>query len=181
MRQLFITLVAIAALLSGFYLSARHFSEPIATPQPASIRLGPLLGNIRPDFQLASNAGEFISPADFSGKTLLINFWATWCAPCRQEMPMLMDLQRKYASSGLQVVGIALDDAQGVRSFVETYGISYPILVGSEDVFETSVAYGNDEGVLPYSVLIDKTGVVRWQYAGIIQHAEITKLLSEFL
>ena len=181
MRQLLITMVAIAALLSGFYLSARHFSEPAVMPQPASIGTGPLLGNIRPDFQLASHAGEFISPADYSGKTLLINFWATWCAPCRQEMPMLMDLQRQYASSGLQVVGIALDDAQSVRSFVQTYGISYPILVGSEDVFETSVAYGNDEGVLPYSVLIDKTGVVRWQYAGIIQHAEITKLLSDFL
>lgn len=179
MRQLFIVLVAITALLSGFYLSARHFSEPIAAPQPALS--GPLLGNIRPDFQLASNAGEFVSPADYTGKTMLINFWATWCEPCRKEMPMLMDLQRQYGSSGLQVVGIALDDAQSVRNFVETYGISYPVLVGSEDVFTTSTAYGNEEGVLPYSVLVDKTGVVRWQYAGIIQHAEIIKLLSDFL
>ena len=179
MRQLFIALVAIVALLSGFYLSARHFSEPVTTPQP--VLTGPLLGNLRPDFQLASNAGEFVSPADYSGKTILINFWATWCAPCRQEMPMLMDLQRNYASRGLQVLGIALDDAQSVRSFVEAYGISYPILVGSNDVFETSVAYGNDEGVLPYSVLIDKTGVVRWQYAGIIQHAEITQRLDDLL
>jgi len=179
MRQLIITLVAITALLAGLYLSASHFSEPIVTPQPASS--GPLLGNIRPDFQLASNAGEFVSPADYSGKTMLINFWATWCSPCRQEMPMLMDLQRTYGSKGLQVVGIALDDVQSVRSFVKTYGISYPILVGSEDVFTTSTAYGNEEGVLPYSVLVDKTGVVRWQYAGIIQHAEITKLLSDLL
>lgn len=179
MRQLIITLVAISALLAGFYLSARHFSEPIVTQQPASV--GPLLGNIRPDFQLANNAGEFVSPADYSGKTLLVNFWATWCAPCRQEMPMLMDLQRNYGSRGLQVIGIALDDAQSVNSFVQTYGISYPILVGSEDVFATSTAYGNDEGVLPFTVLVDKTGVVRWQYAGIIQHAEITKLLSDLL
>jgi len=94
---------------------------------------------------------------------------------------MLMDLQRQYGSAGLQVVGIALDDAQSARDFVNTYGISYPILVGSNDVFTTSAAYGNAEGVLPYSVLIDKTGVVRWQYAGIIPHEKISDLLGEFL
>ena len=94
---------------------------------------------------------------------------------------MLMDLQRDYESAGLQVIGIALDDAQSVRRFVQTYGISYPILVGSEDVFATSTAYGNDEGVLPYSVLVDKTGVVRWQHAGIIQREEISSLLSDLL
>jgi len=179
MRKLLITLVSITAMLAGFYLSARHFSEPISAPQTASD--GTLLGSFRPDFRLASNTGEFVTPADFSGKTVLINFWATWCAPCRQEMPMLMDLQRQYRSQGLQVIGIALDDAQSVSSFVETYGISYPILVGSEDVFATSDAYGNKEGVLPYSVLIDKQGVVRWNYAGIIRHEDISKLLSNLL
>lgn len=94
---------------------------------------------------------------------------------------MLMDLQRQYGASGLQVIGIALDDAQSVRKFVETYGISYPILVGTEDVFETSLAYGNGEGVLPYSVLVDSTGVVRWQYAGIIEQDKISSLLNELL
>ena len=94
---------------------------------------------------------------------------------------MLMELQRTYGSDGLQVIGIALDDAESVRSFVSTYGISYPVLVGSEDVFATSAAYGNEEGVLPYSVLIDKTGIVRWQYAGIIQHDRISSLLGDLL
>lgn len=148
---------------------------------PRSPSATDLLGSLRPDFRLGSNQGEPVSVADFSGKTILINFWATWCGPCRQEMPMLMDLQRDYESAGLQVIGIALDDAQSVRRFVQTYGISYPILVGSEDVFATSTAYGNDEGVLPYSVLVDKTGVVRWQHAGIIQREEISSLLSDLL
>lgn len=94
---------------------------------------------------------------------------------------MLMDLQRQYGATGLQVVGIALDDIQSVKSFVDTFGISYPVLVGMEDVFETSEAYGNQEGVLPYSVLIDKTGIVRWQYAGLIRHEQISPLLNELL
>jgi len=178
-RQLLTTVVAIMALLTGFYLSARHFSEPVGAPQQVSNDV--LLGSFRPHFELGSNSGELVSPADFPGKTILINFWATWCSPCREEMPMLMDLQRQYGSAGLQVVGIALDDAQSARDFVNTYGISYPILVGSNDVFTTSAAYGNAEGVLPYSVLIDKTGVVRWQYAGIIPHEKISDLLGEFL
>jgi len=179
MRKLLVNLVAITALLAGFYLSARHFSEPVVTSQP--MEMGGLVGSIRPEFKLDSNRGKSVTPADYAGKTLLINFWATWCSPCREEMPMLMDLQREHGPDGLQVVGIALDDAQTASNFVETFGITYPILLGMEDVFTTSMAYGNEEGVLPYSVLVDKTGVVRWQYAGIIKHEQISSLLSDLL
>ena len=94
---------------------------------------------------------------------------------------MLMDLQRQYGPTGLQVVGIALDNQDSVKSFVSTYGISYPILVGESDVFETSAAYGNSEGVLPYSVLIDNQGIIRWKYAGIIKDDKIKDLLTDLL
>lgn len=94
---------------------------------------------------------------------------------------MLVDLQREYQSAGLQVVGIALDDVQSVRSFVQEYGISYPVLVGTTDVMETSAAYGNTAGVLPYSVLVDSKGIVRWQYVGEIRRQEVSSLLSELL
>jgi thiol-disulfide isomerase/thioredoxin len=178
-RQLGISLVAIAALLAGFYLSARYYAEPL----PASLLSpgGNLIGEQRPDFHLGSSTGEFVTAEDFSGKTLLINFWATWCVPCRREMPMLVDLQSEYGPEGLQVVGIALDDVQSVRDFVKKYGISYPILVGEADVMATSAAYGNVEGVLPYSVLVDKDGIIRWQYTGEIQPDDVSKLLSELL
>ena len=179
MRQLGVTLIAMAALLAGFYLSARYYAEPL----PASLLSpgGNLIGEKRPDFQLGSSTGEFVTPENFSGKTLLINFWATWCVPCRREMPMLVDLQTEYGPEGLQVVGIALDDVQSVRDFVNNYGISYPILVGEADVMATSAAYGNVEGVLPYSVLVDKDGIIRWQYTGEIQPDDVSKLLSELL
>jgi peroxiredoxin len=179
MRRLFVNLVAVAALLAGFYISARYYAEPVNVVQPGPA--GSLIGGIRPDFKLQSHQGELVSPADFSGKTLLINFWATWCAPCREEMPMLMDLQREYGALGLQVIGIALDNVDSVRSFVDTYGISYPVLLGAEDVFTTSAAYGNSEGVLPYTVLVDRDGIIRWQYAGQVHHENISPLLSELL
>jgi thiol-disulfide isomerase/thioredoxin len=177
MRRLVVILVSISVLLAGFYLSAEYYSRPLATSRPPMA--SDLVGSFRPDFKLDSNKGVLVSAADFSGKPLLINFWATWCAPCREEMPMLMDLQREYGSAGLQVVGIALDDAQSASDFAATYGISYPILVGDVDVYETSAAYGNTEGVLPYSVLVDSNGVVRWQYAGKVQHQQIAGLLSD--
>jgi len=184
MRQLAVTLVAMAALLAGFYLSARHFAEPTGTAitaDPGQLSNSNLVGRQRPDFRLGSSKGGFVSPADFEGNTLLINFWATWCAPCRHEMPMLMDLQTKHGPEGLQVIGIALDDIQSARDFVETYGITYPILLGATDVMNTSVAYGNTEGVLPYSVLVDSSGIIRWQYAGKIKSQEISSLLGLYL
>lgn len=179
MARLGVSLIALAALLAGFFLSARYFSEPL----PAS-RLSPehiLVGSQRPDFSLGSSEGETVTPADFSGKTLLINFWATWCVPCRHEMPMLVDLQKNFGADGLQVIGIALDDVQSTRDFIEEYGITYPILVGAGDVMETSIAYGNVKNVLPYSVLVDKNGIIRWQYVGEIQPEEITRLLDAYL
>ena len=176
MRQWMTTLKAMAAMLTGFYLSASYFAQPLPGSQAETNEV--LIGAMRPDFRLGSNTGEIVTPEDFAGKTLLINFWATWCAPCRQEMPMLMELQREYGEQGFQVLGIALDDVQSVRDFVQQYGINYPILVGAADVMATNEAYGNATGVLPYSVLVDRDGVVRWQYTGEVRRDDISGLLD---
>lgn len=182
MGRWFVTPVAILAMLGGFYLSAQHFAEPIEEAprpmMPGPVKNGSLVGSPRPGFELANHHGEMVSANDFSGKTVLLNFWATWCSPCREEMPMLMDLQKDNASKGFQVVGIALDDEQAVKSFIQSYGITYPVLVGDIDVFNTSAAYGNPEGVLPFSVLIDTKGIVRWQYAGMLRSEDINRQLN---
>lgn len=179
MRWLGIGLIALAAALAGFFLSLVYFDEPL----PAS-RLSPggvRVGMERPDFRLGSSTGEFVVANDFKGEVLLLNFWATWCEPCRREMPMLMELHEQYAGHGLRVVGIALDDVQKAREFTREYGIGYTILVGGGDVMQTSHAYGNVDGVLPYSVLVDRRGVIRWQYIGEIPREEITTLLAAYL
>ena len=94
---------------------------------------------------------------------------------------MLMELHSEYAARGFQVVGIALDEVQQVNRFIEEINISYPILVGEVDVMATSAAFGNTTGVLPYSVLVDKDGIIRWQYAGDVDRDEISSLLDDLL
>ncbi len=175
--------VALAAVAAGYYLST-HFSSPAPANAPviaATTHSSNLVGNYRPDFKLGNQTGELVTPDDFAGKTLLINFWATWCAPCREEMPMLVELQSQYGDAGLQVLGIALDEVEKVREFVQEFGISYPNLVGMTDVMETNASYGNISGALPYSVLVDADGIIRWQYSGALQHDELVEILRKHL
>lgn len=175
--------VALAAVAAGYYLST-HFSSPAPPNTPAvftTTHSNNLIGNYRPDFELGNQSGELVTPDDFTGKTLLINFWATWCAPCREEMPMLVELQSQYGDAGLQVLGIALDEVEKVREFVQEFGISYPNLVGMMDVMETNSNYGNTSGALPYSVLVDADGIIRWQYSGALQHDELVEILQKHL
>ena len=174
--RLLILVVGVVALLGGIYLSSLH--RTTAYPPSLAPVSEDLVGQLRPDFKLGNIDGQFVTPQDFEGSTLLINFWATWCEPCIREMPMLSDLQTSLGPDGLQVVGIALDDVQAARNHVEKLGINYPILVGGADVIATSHAYGNGSGVLPYTVLVDRKGFVRWQYAGEIEREFVTDILT---
>ena len=172
MRRLITVTVSLLALLAGFYLSVQINTSPPPIPQMPGNQ--DLVGIQQPDFELLSNTGESVTNAAYIGKTTLINFWATWCVPCREEMPMLMELHTEYAARGFQVVGIALDELEPVNRFIKEIDISYPILVGEVDVMATNANFGNVTGVLPYSVLVDKEGVIRWQYAGEVDRDEIS-------
>lgn len=152
-------------------------------PNTGEAAAGPaaLIGKARPPFTLGASDGQRISAGDFDGQVMLINFWATWCTPCREEMPMLNELQAELGPSGLAVVGIALDDVARARDFAAQLGIDYTILVGAGDVMAIGRVYGNQAGVLPYTVLVDREGVVRWTYLGELKRpallAQITPLL----
>lgn len=176
MRQLAFVLVAVFAMTAGLYLSAKFNTNSPPVPKAPSNQ--DLVGKQQPDFALLNNNGETVTQAAFEGKTTLINFWATWCVPCREEMPMLMELHTEYAERGFQVVGIALDEVTQVNRFINEIGVSYPILVGEVDVMATSAAYGNVTGVLPYSVLVDKNGVIHWQFAGEVDREAVSELLE---
>src|SRR5580765_6079368 len=119
---------------------------------------GQLQGKAAPDFELQSLEGKIVKLSDFRGKAVLLNFWATWCGPCKIEMPWFVELQKEYGPQGLQIVGVAMDDAskEDIAKFVKEMGVNYPILIGKEDV-------GNDYGgvnVLPTTYFIDRDGKI---------------------
>lgn len=193
MNARFAILVLLVAVLAGFGGAAAWRlltmdRSPDSAPAGAEQALADgqrsaeaMVGERRPDYTLGSSGGERVLAADFDGSVVLVNFWATWCAPCREEMPMLAALYREHVADGLQVVGIALDDVAAAREFAAELGIDYPVLVGSTDVMAVARLYGNVSGMLPYTVLIDRDGVIRWTRLGVLEEAELQRRLGELL
>lgn len=171
--RLFLT-VAVLGFAIGAGL-AWLTNRDLDLPDPG--QAGASVGEAQPGFSHRNLAGETVTDAAFADRALLVNFWATWCTPCRREMPVLQDASERHADK-LRVVGIALDDPEPVARFVEEIGVDYPILVGQNDVMDTQRAWGNDAGALPYTVLVDADGTVRWQHYGEVTAEELDKALA---
>lgn len=169
-------LVAVLAGGAGAWLSMAR-EQPAGPPQSGD----DLLGQVRPPFTLGASDGQTLSAHDFDGRVLLINFWATWCTPCRAEMPMLNEVYGEFNAAGLSIVGVAIDDVQRAREFAASLGIDYAILVGATDVMATSLAYGNRAGMLPYTVLVDREGIVRWTRLGEIKREQLLEQIHPLL
>ena len=114
------------------------------------------------DFFLENIEGETISIVEFRGEKTLINFWATWCRPCRKEMPMLNGVFLSQDPSDFSVVGIAIDKPEKVKQFVAELGIDFPIMVGQSEAYDVMKDLGNEALTLPYTILIDEEGEVVW-------------------
>ncbi len=135
---------------------------------PASIQMK---GDVAPDFTLQSLNGKTVHLSDYRGKAVLLNFWATWCPPCKIEMPWFVELQKRYGPEGLQIIGIAMDDAkpQEIAAFAKEMGVNYPVLIGKEAVGD---AYGGVQ-FLPDSFYIDRNGKVVDKAFGLKGRGEI--------
>jgi peroxiredoxin len=172
--------VAVAAALGGF-LVARwlgHGAPAAAGGEVAPATVQDVQGQRRPDFTLADAQGGTVSAADFEGEVLLLNFWASWCQPCVEEMPMLSTLQADHRERGLRVVGIALDDPQRAQAFAAGLGLDYTLLYGRADAVQVGRSYGNRSGLLPYSALVDADGIVRWTHLGVLERPELEARLA---
>ncbi|MFO1435350.1 MAG: TlpA disulfide reductase family protein [Gammaproteobacteria bacterium] len=113
----------------------------------------------RVEFTLPDLQGKPHSISEFDGKVVVLNFWATWCPPCRDEIPDFNALQSKYGARGVQFVGVAMDEKDAVENFVKTLPINYVVLVGDEEG-KITTSYGNELIALPYTVVIDRKGQV---------------------
>ena len=130
------------------------------------------------DFSLVNMKGESVSIDEFRGEKTLINFWATWCRPCRKEMPMLNGVFLSQDPSDFSVVGIAIDKPEKVTQFVAELGIDFPIMVGQSEAYDVMKALGNEALTLPYTILIDEEGKVVWSKNTELKHSDMDEVLG---
>jgi peroxiredoxin len=140
-----------------------------------------LRGKRAPEFSLRSIDGKKVSLSDYRGKAVLINFWATWCAPCKIEMPWLVDLRKQYAGQGFEILGVSEDDADTPRAklakFGQEQGLNYPLLVGDDAV---SRKYGGVE-FLPTSYFVGRNGKIVAETAGLVSKDEVEASIKKAL
>ena len=196
--------IAAAALLVvlGIWAGARvHLtrgpaqSDPGVVPVPAGIASAPNPSDLAhtpqdlmpppkipdrlPQFSLEDRAGKSTSIGSFDGKSLIINFWATWCAPCLREVPLLERLHAEWAGRGFSVVGIAVDHRDKVLEFADRFKIGYPLLIGEQDALEAAAAFGVETPVFPFTVFTDRRGEVVALFIGELHQPQADLILSE--
>jgi len=132
-----------------------------------------------PQFSLADRAGKATSIASFGGKSLIINFWATWCAPCRSEIPLLETLHSEWAARDVSVVGVAVDYRDKVLEFADRFKIAYPLLIGEQDALDAAAALGVESPVFPFTVFTDRRGEIVALFIGELHRPQAELILSQ--
>ncbi|RZU99419.1 TlpA family protein disulfide reductase [Spiribacter vilamensis] len=136
---------------------------------------------LRPDFTLETLTDGPRSIGEWDGQVVVLNFWATWCAPCRREIPLFSRLQSDYRDNGVRFLGVAIDDPGAIRDFLDTVDMNYPSFYGMEGAIDVAADYGNPRGTLPYTVVIDRDGVIVERFSGEIHEPDLRPLLSKLV
>lgn len=159
MRSKTVWLIALLAVLAvAIGVIIRRWA-----PAPKSGASLPVESKLAPDFSLTDLEGRKLNLADYKGKVVLLDFWATWCGPCRTEIPHFVEMQNKYGPEGFQVIGISMDDdAKPVREFYQQYKLNYPAAVGDDKLAER---YGGVLG-LPVNFILDREGRIHARHLG---------------
>ena len=164
-----VAVVVVVALMIFFGVHMQHRSSGKAGESTAKV------GGVAPDFTLQTLDGQTVKLSDYRGKAVLLNFWATWCEPCKIEMPWFIDLQKQYGPAGLQIVGVAMDDAdtKDIVKFAQDMHVDYPILTGKDaDREKIADAYGGVQ-FLPESFYLDRDGKILERAFGLKGRGEI--------
>jgi len=119
--------------------------------------------------------------SQWQGKVMVINFWATWCGPCREEIPEFIELQKRFSGQGVVFIGIAVDQKEKVAAFSKEIGINYPVLVGGMNAMALAGAAGNPQGALPFTVVIDRGGKITGTKLGRLSQSKLESMLKPLL
>lgn len=167
-----IVLIIIAALIAlGLGMTARHLFPPIEKNLVSAL----------PEFNLPDLSGQQHNISEWRGKVLVINFWATWCPPCRKEIPDFIALQEQYAAQGLQFIGIAIEDRAVVAEYLAASKINYPILLGGENGLTLAHQLGNNVDAVPYTLVVDKQGQIIYRHPGEFSKEQIEEVIEPLL
>lgn len=172
-----IVLVALLAAGTGLWLGQDRRLPPAAALPPGTQVLG--IGDAAPAIELLDPEGQTVSVLPRPGRRVLINFWASWCPPCIKEMPLLNDFAAQHIDQGIDVIGIALEDAGPVRIFLAQHPVAYPIVIAEVGLVDLSTRLGNARGVLPYSVLIDARGRIEKMKLGEFSADELASWVGD--
>ena len=162
-----IVAIAVSAMAAGaaFYLYRQQPPPaPVAAPAP-EVDAAQLAATL-PGFQLADRDGQMKSLQDWPNQALIVNFWATWCAPCRREIPLLQQLQRDHGAEGFQVIGIAVDFRDKVLAYADEMKIEYPLLIGEQEALDAAAAFGVEAVGFPFTVFSDRQGRIVTAHMG---------------
>lgn len=162
--------LGLGAVITGVYQWRQHHHEVLPDSRGVYSQL--------PDFTLPNLDGNPWRAEEWRDKVLVINFWATWCPPCRREMPLFASLQEQFANKDVLFVGIAIDDKQAVQDFVDTHGIEFPILLGEVHAMALSTELGDRFNALPYTVVADRGGKIILRQAGEMAESRLRPLLD---
>ena len=169
-----LTLAGVVALGAGLYFG--RFADRGNVTDLRGKEAETLFGVALPDAK-----GREQSIGQWKGKVLVVNFWATWCVPCREEMPEFVKVQQEFGPRGLQFVGIAIDDVAKVDAFAAELGLNYPTLIGGYGGIELSRSFGNRLGALPFTIIVDRAGRISHTQLGPIKEAKLRAIVSQLL
>jgi thiol-disulfide isomerase/thioredoxin len=173
MKNVLIVIVVVFALATGILaqrLTATPESATESTPQ-----------NTLPAFTLPDLSGQQRSISEWQGKILIINFWATWCPPCRKEIPEFIKLQQELGDRGLQFIGIAIEEKASVEKYASFVKINYPILIGEVTGIALSQKLGNTINALPFTIVVDRKGNIVHHQPGEFSRNQILKVVKPLL
>ena len=164
-----VVFVALLALIAGIATKGLVNLQNQVAPTPLE------------DFSLKDLKGKVHSISEWQGQIRIINFWATWCPPCRKEIPDLIALQQNYENRGLTVIGIAIDDPEAVAEFLSTTPITYPLLIATDEGINLSRKLGNTISAIPFTIIIDEQGIMKYKHQGELSKLDIVNIIQPML
>ena len=162
-------IAAVVALAGGIWLQSKNQPET----QSEAMKL--------PDYRLPDLTGNERSLSEWRGKTVIVNFWATWCPPCREEIPEFVALQQEFQDRGLQFVGIAIETKESVEKYLDFVDINYPMLIAGDQGIILTQQWGNSAGILPFSLIFNQQGEMIHKQVGQLSRAKILEIIEPLM